>query len=112
MRAANARLAEALRVWDTGAALTSDRALHGTFIAASANGELRTTLHALECKVQRIERAFWGAADRTASLTDHAELIGAIEARDAECAQRALARNWERGLAWVSPDHPPESATP
>jgi len=108
MRAANTRLAEALRVYDTGASLESDRALHGAFIVASGNSELRATLHALECKVQRIERAFWGAADRTASLADHDELIACIELHDTPGAQGALARNWERGLAWVSPDHTPQ----
>lgn len=112
MRAANARLAEALRTCDAGAALNADRTLHDEIIAASGNRELHATLQQLECKVQRIERAFWGAADRSASLSDHDELIACIEARDAKRAQRVLARNWERGLAWVSPEPAHESATP
>jgi DNA-binding GntR family transcriptional regulator len=112
MRAANTRLAEALRACDARAALDADRALHGEIIAASGNRELQATLEQLECKVQRIERAFWGAADRTPSLSDHAELISCLEARDAKRAQRALTRNWERGLAWISPVPAHDDATP
>lgn len=102
MRAANARLAAALDASDTCAALDADRAVHGAIIAMSGNGELQAMLAALICKVQRIERAFWGAADRSASVADHERLIACMEAADAGGAQAALARNWERGLAWVA----------
>ena len=102
MRAANARLAAALDACDTCAALDADRALHGAIIAMSGNGELQAMLAALICKVQRIERAFWGAADRRESVADHEHLIARMEAGDAAGAQAALARNWERGLAWVA----------
>lgn len=102
MRAANARLAEALDAGDTCAALDADRAVHGAIIAMSGNAELQAMLAALISKVQRIERAFWGAADRRASVADHERLIACMRAGDAAGAQNALARNWERGLAWVA----------
>jgi DNA-binding GntR family transcriptional regulator len=105
MRATNERLAEALRAGDAGAALEADVALHGTIIAHSGNRELARVLDELKCTVRRIERAFWGAADRTASVRDHAELIAALGGRDLVAAERALARNWERGLRWINPEH-------
>jgi DNA-binding GntR family transcriptional regulator len=102
MRAANQRLATALDACDTGAALEADHALHGTFIRMSGNSELQTMLATLISKVQRIERAFWGGADRRASVADHERLIACMLAGDAARARDALARNWERGLAWVA----------
>jgi DNA-binding GntR family transcriptional regulator len=102
MRAANARLVTALAACDTCAAQEADRELHSEVIGLSGNAELQAMLAALISKVQRIERAFWGDADRSASVVDHAELIARIAAGDAEGAQAALARNWERGLAWVA----------
>ncbi len=102
MRAANTRLAAALDACDTCAALDADRALHGAIIAMSGNAELQAMLAALISKVQRIERAFWGAADRRASIADHERLIACMRAGDGEGAQAALAQNWERGLAWIA----------
>jgi DNA-binding GntR family transcriptional regulator len=105
MTAANVRLASALEAGDAGAALEADLALHGAFIARCGNAELLRVLDDLKCTVRRIERAFWGAADRSASVYDHAELIAALAARDLATAEGVLARNWERGLRWINPDH-------
>src|SRR5262245_49834705 len=105
MCAANAHLAEALRAGDAGAALEADLALHGAIVACSGNRELVRVLDELKCTVRRIERAFWGAADRMASVRDHEELIAALTNRDLRTAERVLARNWERGLAWINPEH-------
>lgn len=110
MRAANARLAEALRAGEAGAALEADLALHSVFIERSGNAELLRVLDDLKCKVRRIERAFWGAADRTASVHDHDELIAALASRDLARAEAVLARNWDRGLAWIYPDSNAPSA--
>jgi len=52
---------------------------------------------------RRIERAFWGSADRTPSLDDHEEIIAGLEARNARQAERMLARNLARGLVWINP---------
>lgn len=106
MRAANARLADALRACDPGAALEADLALHGVFIARSGNAELVRVLDDLKCKVRRIERAFWGAADRSASVHDHDELIAALADRDLPTATAVLDRNWARGLHWIHPESP------
>jgi DNA-binding GntR family transcriptional regulator len=105
MEAANARLADALRVGDAGAALEGDLALHGAFTMRCGNAELLRVLDDLKCTVRRIERVFWGAADRSASVRDHAELIAALADRDLATAEGVLARNWERGLRWINPDH-------
>ncbi len=104
MRAANGRLADALASEDTRAALEADTALHAAIISRSGNGELAGVLAELKSKVRRIEQAFWGGADRTPSLRDHEELIDSLASSDASRARRVLARNWERGLAWVSPE--------
>jgi DNA-binding GntR family transcriptional regulator len=104
MRTANDRLAAALRTEDTGAALDADLSLHAAFVRLSGNAELIATLSALKSKVRRIERVFWGSADRTPSVQDHKELIAALEAGDGEVARIILARNWERGLNWIHAD--------
>ncbi len=103
MRAANADLAAALAAGDAGAATLADEAVHGGFIAACGNDELKTLLADLKAKVRRLECAFWGWADRTPSLRDHEEQIAALAARDGKMAERVLARNWDRGLAWITP---------
>jgi DNA-binding GntR family transcriptional regulator len=103
MRAANADLAAALAAGDASAASLADEAVHGGFIACCGNDELRMTLADLRAKVRRLECAFWGWADRTPSLRDHEELIAALSARDGAQADRVLARNWDRGLAWITP---------
>src|SRR5579883_1174300 len=105
-RRANDDLAAALKACDPAAALTADTTIHGAFIEQSGNQELINTLAELKYKVRRIERAFWGSADRSASIADHAELIAALEQRDAPTARRVLIRNWERGLRWINPDYP------
>ena len=113
MRAANERLAAALRGEDAGAALDADLALHAAFTHVSGNGELVATLDTLKSKVRRIERVFWGGADRTPSVQDHTELIAALESGDGEAARAILARNWERGLSWIHADgaYGPEGST-
>jgi len=105
MRTANHQLADALHAGDAGVALEADLALHGAIIARSGNRELVRVLDDLKCTVRRIERAFWGAADRTASVRDHEELIAALGDRDLAAAEQVLARNWERGLTWINPEH-------
>lgn len=104
MRAANDRLAAALRLENAGAALDADLALHAAFVRLSGNGELVATLSALKSKVRRIERVFWGSEDRTPSVQDHKELIVALKSGDGEAARVTLARNWERGLSWIHAD--------
>ena len=103
MRAANAELAEALAAGNAATATLADEAAHGAFIARCGNEELQALLADLKAKVRRLECAFWGWADRTPSVRDHDELIAALEARDIETAERVLARNWDRGLAWITP---------
>jgi len=110
MRSANVRLAEALRAGDAAAAMVADHALHGVFVARCGNADLIHLLADLKDKVRRIERAFWGGADRSASVRDHDALIAAIAGRDLAVAEAALARNWERSLLWLDP--PTESSAP
>lgn len=113
MRAANVRLADALEAGNATAATDADEEVHSAFGARSGSGELIAMLSDLRCKVRRIERIFWGAADRTPSLRDHEAIIAALAARDSKQAERVLARNWERGLAWIGSGHPaaPDAAT-
>lgn len=104
MRAANARLAAALEAEDATAALEADTALHAAFIERTGNGELITLLAELKSKVRRIERTFWGGADRRDSVRDHEELIAAFAANDDEAASMIILRNWRRGLEWINPE--------
>jgi DNA-binding GntR family transcriptional regulator len=109
MRAANQELAVALEAGDPAAATAADEAIHHAFVACCGNDELIAMLGDLHCKVRRIERAFWGSADRTPSLDDHEAIITALEAHDARQAERMVARNMARGLAWISPASAPEN---
>jgi DNA-binding GntR family transcriptional regulator len=104
MDEANVLLAEALKARDAGAALAADTAFHGVFIERCGNSELISVLGDLKFKVRRIDRAFFGSADRSASLVDHQELIAAIKRGDRSGARRLLMRNWERGLRWINPE--------
>jgi len=104
MRAANLVLARALDAGAPAEAVDADFRLHAAFIERSGNGELIATLDALKSKVRRIERAFWGGADRRASLADHDALIAAFAARDGDAARQAIRHNWERALEWIPPE--------
>lgn len=101
MRTANRALAGALEAQDTNAALEADTMLHSTFIARAGNQELEALLREEKSKVMRLERTFWGSADRSDSLQDHEELIEALAAHDCSRAQHVIRRNWDRGLAWL-----------
>jgi DNA-binding GntR family transcriptional regulator len=111
MRDANRELAAALTAGDAAAATAADEAIHRAFVAHCGNDELIGMLANLHAKIRRIERAFWGSADRTPSLADHDAIIAALEAHDARHAERMLARNMARGLAWIRPAKDAESAT-
>ena len=103
MRTANVALAAALAAGNAATATLADEAVHGALIARCGNDELQALLADLKAKVRRLECAFWGWADRTPSVRDHEELIAALEAGDGKTAERVLARNWDRGLAWITP---------
>jgi DNA-binding GntR family transcriptional regulator len=111
MRAANRELADALEAGDAAAATAADEAIHRAFVARCGNEELIGVLADLHAKIRRIERAFWGSADRTPSLRDHEAIIAALEACDRRQAERMLARNMARGLAWLHPSSDAESET-
>ena len=104
MRDANGELEAALAAGNAAAALTADTVFHGVFIDRSGNQELVSTLAELKYKVRRIERVFWGSADRSASVVDHAQLISATDRGDRSFSRRVLRRNWERGLHWLNPE--------
>ena len=95
--------AAALAAGNAATATLADEAVHGALIARCGNDELQALLADLKAKVRRLECAFWGWADRTPSVRDHEELIAALEAGDGKTAERVLARNWDRGLAWITP---------
>jgi DNA-binding GntR family transcriptional regulator len=111
MRSANRELAAALEAGDAAAATAADEAIHHAFAVHCGNDVLIATLSDLHCKILRIERAFWGSADRTASLADHEAIIAALAARDLRQAERMLAKNLARGLAWVNPTNDAENET-
>lgn len=108
MRAANQQLAEALAVGDAEAANRADETIHQAFIERCGNDELIGLLRELRSKVRRIERVYWGTADRTPSLRDHAQLIEALADGAWEAAQRALARNCARSIVAATTPAPHE----
>jgi DNA-binding GntR family transcriptional regulator len=104
MDEANVQMAEALEAKDADEAMAADIAFHGVIIERSGNSELTRVLGDLKFKVRRIDRAFFGSADRSASVVDHQELIDALRRRDRSGARRVLRRNWERALHWINPE--------
>lgn len=105
MKEANRRLAEALAQGDAVAASAADRDFHSTFVARAGNPELADILEGLKVKLRRLETAYFGsslAGER--SVSEHEEIIGAFDRRDAEAAVAAVVTNWQKSLERMA-DH-------
>lgn len=96
---ANDQLKAALNSNDARAAMHADEAFHQTFIDAADNAELSSILEQLKTKYRRIELAYFSDADSLlASLKEHQTLIAALETKNFEAANQALASNWQASI--------------
>ncbi|NJN92118.1 MAG: GntR family transcriptional regulator [Leptolyngbyaceae cyanobacterium SL_5_14] len=99
MQNANDDLKSALNNNDPHAAMCSDALFHQNLIDAANNTELSTILEQLKVKCKRIELAYFSDADLLlASFEEHQRLISALETKDFEAANQALAGNWQASI--------------
>ncbi|MFD2414925.1 GntR family transcriptional regulator [Amycolatopsis pigmentata] len=94
MRAANARLADALRSGDAAAAIAADDEFHGVAVAASANQAVGTVLEQFLPVLRRAERLRFSSLTGRASVAQHARIIELCAAGDAEGAAASTRENW------------------
>jgi DNA-binding GntR family transcriptional regulator len=99
MKNSNSQLKVALSHNDAHAAMAADAAFHQILIDAAENPELTTILEQLKVKYKRIELAYFGNADLLlASFEEHQMLISALESKNFEAANQALASNWQASI--------------
>ena len=108
MQTINSQLNVALDHNDPQAAMQADVAFHQTLIDAANNTELTIILNQIKAKYQRIELAYFSKADfLLASFEEHQTLISALETKDFNAANQALASNWQISIERlrISGDH-------
>ena len=99
MKNSNSQLKVALSRNDSHAAMAADAAFHQILIDAADNSELTTILEQLKVKYKRIELAYFSNADLLlASFEEHQMLISALETKNFEAANQALASNWQASI--------------
>jgi DNA-binding GntR family transcriptional regulator len=78
-----------------------DQAFHRRFVDAAAGGRLLTLYDAIKPQAERYGRVYVGAVtdEIHTSVEEHAAIIRAVEAGDAEAAQRAVLTNWRNAAA-------------
>ena len=72
---------------------------HRAFVESAAGRRLRAELDSLQPQVERYERVYTAAlaSEFEDSLVEHDGIIAAIDAGDADAAERAVVTNWRRG---------------
>ena len=99
MQIANRDLNEALHSNDPQAAMLADAVFHQILIDAADNPELSAILEQLKVKYRRIELAYFSHADSLlASFEEHQLIISALETKNFEAANQALASNWQASM--------------
>jgi len=76
------------------AALDADDRFHGVFVAASGNQLVADVLEVATPTLRRIERIRFGSLAARDSVAQHADIIAAARAGDAETAARLSRENW------------------
>ncbi len=94
MEAANDRLRQALRDSDIDAAITADDEFHDVALAASGNPLIRGHLEGVTATLRRAEYLHFDSVRGSASPEQHAAIITALRAGDAERAVDLTRENW------------------
>lgn len=94
MHAANRRLQQAFENDDVAAAIAADDAFHQVAIARAANPVLESALAQVMPLLRRAEHLRFGAFITPDSVQQHAAILIALEAHDADAAVAASAANW------------------
>ncbi len=99
LRAANARLAEALRERDPVRASQADTDFHHVILETAANPELASIVGDLKVAIRRLEVAFFGGTiTGERSVEEHQRVIAALESGDLAVAGAEIERNWRISL--------------
>ena len=94
MRAANNTFAEALHAGDVVAAVAADDAFHRIPVDRAGNMAIRTVLEQYTPVLRRVERIRFASLSGRDSVAQHARIIAAAEAGDAEAAALETRLNW------------------
>jgi DNA-binding GntR family transcriptional regulator len=94
------RAATALTPTPIGQAQDLHVRFHQSFVAAAAGPRLRAEWEGLQPQVERYERAYTSTliTNFEESLQEHEAMITAMEAGDAEAAERSTVLNWRNGI--------------
>ncbi|WP_438353365.1 GntR family transcriptional regulator [Microbacterium sp. CJ88] len=91
---ANTAFEHAIAAGDTDAALHADDRFHDVMLAASGNAMAAEVLEIATPLLRRVERRKFGSFAARDSVAQHAAIIGAARAGDAELAARLSRDNW------------------
>lgn len=94
MQAANRRLQQAFEADDVEEAIAADDAFHRVAIVRAANPVLESALDQVMPLLRRAEHLRFGAFITPDSVRQHAAILAALEARDADAAVAASVANW------------------
>jgi DNA-binding GntR family transcriptional regulator len=95
MRAANTRLAQALRLNDVDAALEADDAFHDVAVSACANRIVISVLEEVTPLIRRVERLRFASLAGRGSVASHDVIIELCASGDADGAAVAARTNWK-----------------
>ncbi|WP_299432201.1 GntR family transcriptional regulator [uncultured Meiothermus sp.] len=100
MREANVRLKAALKSADIPAAVEADSAFHDEYVRPCSNLELVEIIRGLRLKHHRLELTYFGSPKLgLVSVEEHAGIVEAIVAGNAEAAPQRLHRHFHNALA-------------
>jgi DNA-binding GntR family transcriptional regulator len=91
---ANSEFERAIAAHDTEAALTADDRFHDVFVTVSGNSMVAEVLETATPLLRRIERLRFGSFAARDSVAQHAAIIAAARAGDAEATAALVRENW------------------
>lgn len=94
MEAANEELRSALRNADIDVAITADDAFHQVALARSGNPLIPDHLEVVTATLRRAEYLHFDSIKGSASPEQHAQIIAAVRADDADQAMALTCENW------------------
>jgi DNA-binding GntR family transcriptional regulator len=99
MRQLNRAVQKALKAGDAVNAAMQDADLHDVFMQHCQNPELAQIIRTLKTNHIRLEIHYWrGGSVALESVTEHEEMIAALESGETKKAKQALEHNWIRAL--------------
>ncbi len=99
LKAANKRLALAVKQDDAAAAARADSDFHDIVVAIAANARLAAIVSDLKNHLRRLEIAYFASAPAASrSVHEHQRAISALDKGDLPAARQAITDNWQRSL--------------